>query len=133
MKEFKLEIITPYGQVFSGNAISLVARTTVGDTCILASHTDYVGNIDIGTVKVKTAQFEKYASCVGGFISVSSGNARIIATTFEFSDEIDVKRAENAKEKAEKIISNSNDEKQIKLAEYKLKRALNRISVSKKI
>lgn len=133
MKEFKLEIITPYGQVFSGNALSLVLRTTVGDTCILASHTDYVGNIDVGAVKVKTAQFEKYASCVGGFVSVSSGSVRLIATTFEFSDEIDIKRAEKAREKAEKIISSSNDDKQIKLAEFKLKRALNRISVSKKL
>lgn len=132
MKKFNLEIITPDGPKFSGEVLSVVARTTCGDVCILASHTDYVANIDFGTVKIKTADFEKLASCIGGFIRVSNGFVRIFATTFEFADQIDVLRAENAKEKAEAVISASQDEKQIKLAKLKLKRALNRLSVSKK-
>ena len=133
MKDFSLEVITPDGLIYSGNVNSVVVRTTVGDVCILASHSDYVGNIDMGSVKIKTDEFEKYASCIGGFLSVSAGRAKIIATTFEFADEIDVKRAEAAKEKAEKVLAASKDEHQLKLAELKLKRALNRLSVSKKI
>lgn len=133
MKEFNLEIITPDGPEFSGEVFSVVARTTVGDVCILASHIDYVANIDIGTVKIKNAEGEKVASCIGGFISVSGGNVKIIATTFEFAEDIDVKRAEKAKEKAENILKNSKDDNAVKIAELKLKRAMNRLAVSKKV
>jgi len=133
MKEFNLEIITPDGPEFSGSVFSVVVRTTVGDVCILASHIDYVANIDVGTVKIKNTDGEKIASCIGGFISVSNGNVKIIATTFEFAEDIDIKRAEKAKEKAEKVLQNSRDDKALKIAELKLKRALNRLSVSKKL
>ncbi len=132
MKEFSLDIITPDGLLFSGEALSVVARTTVGDVCILASHSDYVGNIDFGSVKIKTAEFEKYASCIGGFLSVNGGKVKIVATTFEFAEDIDVERAEGARAKAERALSSSTDEHQLKIAELKLKRALNRLSVSKK-
>jgi len=133
MKNFPLQIITPDGVDFEGDVLSVVARTTCGDVCILASHTDYVASIDYGFVKVKEENAERYASCIGGFISVSSGKATIIATTFEFADEIDVKRAEKAKEKATQIIESAEDELAIKMAQLKLKRALNRLSVSKRI
>lgn len=132
MREFSLDIITPDGIEFSDKVLSVVARTTSGDVCILAGHADYVGNIDMGTVKIKTEKFEKFASCIGGFISVSNSSAKIVATTFEFAEDIDVERAKNAKEKAENIIKNANNEHQLKIAELKLKRALNRLSVSNK-
>ena len=54
----------------------------------------------------------------------------LVATTFEFADEIDVKRAILAKEKAEEAISRSNDDKMIMLAKAKLARAINRINVA---
>ena len=70
---------------------------------------------------------EKYGACAGGFISVSDGEARIVATTFEFAEDIDVERAKVAKEKAQNKL---NSDKTSKIAEIKLKKALLRLEVS---
>ena len=133
MMEFKLEIITPDGPFYDGMAESLLVRTATGDVCILARHTDYLTTIDFGSVKIKNSSGERFASVMGGFLTVTDGAVKIIATTAEFAEDIDVSRAEKAKEKAEAIIKNKESDKDIALAELKLKRALNRISVSKKV
>ena len=133
MKEFKLEIITPDGPFFCGSVFSLLARTPLGDVCILANHADYLTAIEFGNVKIKDKSGERYASVMGGFLSVTNGEATIIATTAEYAEDIDVKRAERAKARAEEIIKNKQSDKDVALAELKLKRALNRLSVSKKV
>lgn len=127
MNTFNLKIVTLDGIEFEGDVISVVARTTSGDVCILKGHADYVAPIEVGKVKLKDETGEKTGACAGGFLSVSGGNARIVATTFEFSEDIDVDRAVKAKEKAEnKLKENKNS----KIAEIKLKKALLRLDIS---
>lgn len=131
MRNFPVSIYTPNGAKFDGEAQSLIVRSVCGDVCILAGHIDYVTTIEVGKVKIKTETEERVASCSGGFLTVKNGEAKLVATTFEFSDEIDVARAEAAKEKAQKRIDAAQSDKDLRLAELKLKRALNRINVSK--
>ena len=100
--------------------------------CILYNHTNYVGAIDIGKVKIKTEAGIKEAACAGGFLSVTDNKVRLVATTFEFADEIDVERAKKAKEKAEEKLRNKKTDAEFKMAEYKLKRALLRLDISSK-
>ena len=61
---------------------------------------------------------------------MKSGNVRVVATTFEFADEIDKKRAERARERAEALLSAAKDERESKIAKAKLTRALTRIEAS---
>lgn len=127
MNTFNLKIVTLDGIEFDGDVISVVARTTSGDVCILKGHTNYVAPIEVGKVKIKDETGEKLGACAGGFLSVSDNQARIVATTFEFSEDIDKDRAAKAKEKAEiKLKENKNS----KMAEIKLKKALLRLEVS---
>ena len=70
------------------------------------------------------------AAVSGGFILVSKGETKVVATTFEFSDEIDVERANRAKQKAEEALKNAKDDKSIELAKAKLLRAISRINVA---
>ncbi len=130
MSTFDLKVITLDGVMFDGEAESIIARTSVGDVCILARHSNYVGTIEIGKVRIKTESGVKEAACAGGFLSFSDNKARLVATTFEFADDIDVKRAERAKQKAEEILSKDNSDKEYKMAEIKLKKALLRLNVS---
>ena len=133
MKEFFLEIVTPEGTVFSGNAESLLVRTSEGDVEIMAGHTDYFAAIGIGIAKLKTAEATRPASCAGGLLSVVGGQVSLAATTFEFAESIDIQRAKAAKETAEQKISSAKDERTIRLAKAKLARALNRINASELI
>ena len=61
---------------------------------------------------------------------MTGGKVRLCAITFEFADQIDLKRAEAAKEKAEKAVKSANDDRAERLAKAKLARAASRIKVA---
>ena len=130
MREFNLQIATPDGLVFDGNAESVLVRTDGGDVEIMAGHADYFAPVGIGISKVKTGGTVKPASCAGGFIYVSGGEVKLVTTTFEFSEDIDLDRAKLAKERAEESISSTSDDKIIRIAKAKLARAINRINAA---
>ena len=130
MKEFHLQIVTPDGIEFDGVAESLLVKCETGDVEILAGHTDFFASVDVGRARIKTKDASQTASCAGGFLSVSGGEVRLVNTTFEFADEIDVERAYASKEKATAAIERAKDERTVKLAKAKLLRALNRIRVA---
>ena len=132
MRTFHLEIVTPDGLVFDGEAESLLVHTTEGDVEILRGHMDYIAAIDVGRARVLADGQSKTASCAGGFLSVSAGAVRLVAVTFEFAEDIDEKRALAAKERAETAIANAKDRQAKKIAEAKLMRALNRLRIAKK-
>ena len=129
MRAFPLEIVTPDGLEFSGQAESLLVHTSDGDVELLASHADFLGSLGIGRARIIVDGKSRLASVAGGFISAKNGRVKVVATTFEFADDIDLERAEAAKAKAEEIIRASKDAREYTLAEARLKRALNRINV----
>lgn len=132
MNEFELQIVTPDGLLFSGNAKKIILRTSEGDVGILPRHSDYVAPLAIGLARVFTDEGERTAACSGGMVTVSSGVVRVVASTFEWSENIDIERAKRAKEKAEARLSNTKSEDyEHRLAEIKLKKSLARLSVAK--
>ena len=130
MKEFHLQIATPDGIRFDSMAESLLVKCEMGDVEIMAGHADLFSSLGIGRARIKTKDGERLASCAGGFLTVASGEVRMIATTFEFTDEIDLNRAMAAKADAEEAIKSSRDELAVEKAKLKLSRALNRIKVA---
>ena len=131
MREFSLRIITPDGPAFEGLVESVIVRSTEGDVCFLYGHTDYVTTIEYGRVKITQNGVGRYAACMGGFASVSDGKVNIVATTFEYADEIDIERAQKAKIRAQERMDKAQNDKELRLAEIKLSRALNRMAVAK--
>lgn len=132
MSSFRLQIVTPDGSLFDGQAEALRLRTSEGYVSIRAGHVDYIAALDVGMVSVTKDGTTRDAACGGGFISVEKGEVRLVATTFEYADEIDVERAESAKKRAEERIAQAQEERDIALAKAKLSRALNRIDVAEK-
>ena len=131
MKTFHLEIVTPDGTAFDGVAESLLVRTDMGDVEILAGHADFVSALAIGRTRIRYDDgSERFASSSGGFITVTRDGVKLVATTFEFADEIDINRAKEAAERAERAISSARDERDVKLAKAKLARATNRINIA---
>ena len=123
MNTFHLQIVTPDGLMFDGDAEKLLVRTTEGDVGIMSGHCDYVTPVDTGVARVTTNGGVRTAACSGG-----KGTVRLVASTFEWSEDIDVERALRAKEAAEKKIKEASDYEE-RAAEIKLKRALTRIRV----
>lgn len=130
MKEFHLEILTPDGLAFEGMVESLLVHAVDGDVEFLAGHVDYITTLDIGRARIKIAGKDKFASVSGGFVMVSSNEVKLVATTFEFAENIDIERARNAKARAKDILASSKDNKAIEVARLKLQRAISRIQVA---
>ena len=127
----KLHIVTPEGCVFSDDVRSVIVRTTEGDVGILKNHTNYVAVIAYGMLKITdTEGHARIAACMNGFVSAEAEQVRVIVTTFEFADEIDINRANLAKEKAEESLKSAKEERDIAIAKAKLLRAIARIDVA---
>lgn len=130
MKPFHIEIVTPDGLIYDGQAESVLVRTPEGDVEILANHTDYLATLATGRARLVINGEKRFASVNGGFLSVKGGEVKLVAITFEFADQIDIKRAELAKEKAEEYIKSAKNDEQIDIAKSKLLRAMSRIKVA---
>lgn len=131
MTPFNLKIVTPDGLIYDGEADEVIVRTIGGDVAILARHIDYVAPLGMGRAVVVSGDQRRTAACIGGMLSVSGGEVTLVATTFEWSDQIDVDRAQRSYERADKILRNSeSSERDIALAEARLHRALVRKSVA---
>ncbi len=130
MREFHLKIATPDGLIFDGNAEGILVRTDSGDVEIMAGHEDYFAILGTGRAKLTVGGSERIAASSGGFISVKRGECNMVATTFEFADEIDLNRARLAKENAERALERATSDREILLAKAKLQRANCRIGVA---
>ena len=127
MATFHLQIVTPDRMVYDGQAERVIVRTLRGDVCILARHIDYAAPLGIGEARVTDAEgATRVAVC--SMIGVDGGEVRIMATTFEWADDIDLERAQRAqKEALERLESLKLEDRDFSIAEAKLKRALARI------
>lgn len=130
-KEFLLEIVTPEHVFFSGNAERVIVRTVAGDMCVLVNHEPYVCPLDVGKMKVVYDGKERYAVVSQGFIKVQKDKTTILTDTAEWADEIDIKRAEEAKERAKERLESKNSTIDIDRAELALRKAIQRIDVAK--
>lgn len=131
MATFHLQISTPDCLVFDGQAERIILRTVGGDVCILAHHIDYAAPLGIGEGSVTDAEgVTRKAAVNGGMLSVAGGVVRVIATTFEWADEIDLARAEQAEADARRQLEAlSREDRSFSVAEARLKRAITRIHV----
>ena len=131
MSSFPLKIVTPDGLIFDGEAEKIIVRTTSGDIAIMARHVNYVAPLGMGRAVIVHGGQRRTAACIGGMLSVVDGSVTLVPTTFEWSDKIDVARAEASYQKADRILKDqSSTHTDLQLAEAKLRRALIRKNVA---
>jgi len=131
MTAFSLKIVTPDGIKFDGQVEELVVRTTTGDLGIQAGHINCVAPLGMGEAMIIVDGQKRYGACIGGLVSVMDGSAKVVATTFEWAEEIDVSRAAASEARAREMISQKNQSiTDLRMAEARLKRALVRRGVA---
>ena len=131
MNTFKLQIGTPDGLLFEGEVERVVCRSITGDLAILAGHINYCTALGMGEAHVVLPDgTRRNAACIGGMLSVMDGECHLLATTWEWQEDIDRARAEEAKARAQARLSESDiSEQEYKIFQAKLQRALVRLSV----
>jgi len=130
---FHLRVVSLDGVEFKGDVQSVCCRAIDGDVAILANHTNYITAVGMGTAKIVMDDgTEKEAACIGGMLSMIDNQCSLIVTTWEWKEEIDVDRAELAKERAEEALKDLDmTDKDYKIASAKLKRSLVRLDTAK--
>ncbi len=130
---FELEIVAADGIKFKGEAERIVVRSAVGDVAILPRHIDYVTTIAMGEARITAEGVTKKAACIGGLLAVTGGKVRLVPTSFEWKEDIDMERTERSIYKAKAVLDDPKDRSKadIALAEARLKRALVRQNVGK--
>jgi F-type H+-transporting ATPase subunit epsilon len=130
MSTFHLQVVTPDGCAFDGEAERVVCRTIAGDVCILARHSNYCTALGMGEAHIVADGKSHRAACMGGMLSVMNGEARLVATTWEWAEDIDQARAEASKKRAEEVLKQKNlDQRDYEMAQARLRRALVRTSI----
>ena len=132
MTPFPLKIVTPDGLLFDGEAEEILVRTTSGDAAILAGHINYVAPLGMGRAVIIAGGIRRTAACIGGMLSVLNGQVRLVATTWEWAEDIDKARAESARKRAEESLAKATEKTARAMAEARLRRALVRLRVAGK-
>lgn len=130
MAKFMLEIVTPVRVFYKGEADMIIVRGIEGELGILNDHEPFVTPLQIGKVKIKVDGQFKSAALSQGYIQVLDGKVVILSDTAEWPEEIDVERAEKARERAKKRLELKQEDLDILRAEIALKKATLRIGLT---
>ena len=135
-KLFKINIVTPNGLIYSHRGSSVSMRAIDGDRQILYNHLPILTPLTVGEVRVQRGadvdHKVDYIAVSGGIIEFANNVATIIADNAERARNIDLSRAEAAKQRAEALIKEAkekHDEQLLERAQIALRRAVNRIHV----
>jgi len=130
MAKMHLDIVTPDRQLVSEDVTMVIVRAIDGEAGILPGHAPLILALGISPLRYFKEDNEFLVSICGGVIQVENDQVTVLATCAECCDDIDVKRAEAAKERAEDRLKNLNGEIDARRAELALQRALTRLQVA---
>lgn len=131
MNTFLLEIVTPDHLVFSKQVSSLTVRGYDGELGILPGHIPLVTPLAVAPLTFKEGHTSTTIAVHGGFLEVRKEKVTVLAESAELAAEIDVERARASRERAQRRLARSRQDKvDHHRAELALQRALTRIKVS---
>jgi F-type H+-transporting ATPase subunit epsilon len=129
---FKLEIVTPEKMVVRDVAEEMQIPGKDGYLGILPGHAPLITELAVGEITYRKENHTHRLSVAWGFAEVLPDKVTILAETAERAEEIDGKRAEEAKQRAESHLAKCNTEEEFKRAAGDLKRADTRLEVASK-
>ena len=125
---FKLKVVTPERVFYEGDAAMVELSTSEGDIGVYANHIPMTAIVAPGVLKIHEGSDVRKAALHAGFIQVLPEEITIMAEVIEWPDAIDVKRAEEARIRAERRLKEHSAESDVLRAKLALKRALTRLS-----
>jgi len=127
-KLFNLKIFTPEREFFSGDVEALTADAPDGSVMVLADHAPFIMPVSIGNIGIK--QDGKWETSVNseGFMEVRREGVLIFVQACEHPDEIDTRRAEEARRRAEEHLRQKQSMSEYKQSKIALARAMARLA-----
>jgi len=126
-EKLRLEIATPDHLVLTEGVDEVILPSVEGYMGVRPGHAPLLAALDVGEIIYRIGSEQKYLACSGGFAEVLSDSVSILAETAEPAEEIDLDRAQRARDRAESRIKAANPADDFGRAEIALKRAVSRI------
>lgn len=128
-KTMRLDILTPERTVCCVEVDMVIARAVDGEVGILYNHAPLVVALDIAPLRYKIGDEEHFVAVCNGFMEVRDNRISVMAPCAENEEEIDVRRAAEAKARAEERLAHKADI-DVSRAEIALQRALMRLKIA---
>lgn len=130
-EKLTLDIVTPYGHVFTDEVDEIVAVGTEGEFGVLPDHAPFLTTLEIGMLTIKNGGKSRYFFINSGYAEVGPDKVTVLADSAEKSEDIDTERAIEAKKRAEDRISQDTKFDEAR-ATTSLKRSVMRSQVAQK-
>ena len=129
-EKFKLTIVTPDREFFNEEADMVEFNTTEGEIGVYAGHAPLTVIVKPGVLAITQGDTVRNAALHAGFVQILPQEITILAEIIEWPQEIDAKRAEAAKQRAEGRIAERNANIDLDRAQAALMRAIARINAA---
>ena len=96
-----VEVVSPESVLYSGEGEMVVCRTADGDIAFLPGHAPLLGALGVAKVRVILPAGEQAIAVHAGFVEVSNNRVVVLSDVAELPEQIDLPRAQAAKERAE--------------------------------
>jgi len=133
MAKLNVEIVTGERVVFSEQDVDMVVAPGADGTLgILPMHAPLITLLDTGELRIKKGAAEQSILVFGGFMEVTPDKVIVLADTAERAEEIDVARAEAARQRAEVSVANRQETVDLAASAAELRRANLRLKVGQR-
>ncbi|TYO97651.1 ATP synthase F1 subcomplex epsilon subunit [Geothermobacter ehrlichii] len=128
-----LQLVTPYKRVLSAEVDEVTAPGSIGELGVLPGHTPLLTTLKIGELSYRQGNETYHVAVNWGYLEVENDKVNVLVETAEPADEIDLGRAKAALGRAEEALKKlSSEDKEFKVMEAALERAMIRIQVAGK-
>ncbi len=122
-----LEIVTPDRKLLSEDVEYVAAPGVSGEFGVLPNHIPFLSALGIGSLYFKQNGKRYYVFISGGFAEVNPDKVSVLAEIAEKAEEIDLEKARNAREKAEKRLAEQQDKEAYARAQAAIAHSMHRI------
>ncbi|MDC7287868.1 ATP synthase F1 subunit epsilon [Blautia schinkii] len=130
---FGLEIYASNKLVYAGRARKLVLPAVDGEQALLAHHANIVAAVVPGEIRFESEDgVQSIMAVSNGFVEMVNNRAKLFCLTVERPEEIDIRRAEEARERAEEQLRQKQSIQEYHMNQMALARAMTRLRVTRK-
>jgi F-type H+-transporting ATPase subunit epsilon len=106
----KLEIVTPERLVFDETVDGVTLPGSEGELGVLPHHAPLVSTLGVGELHIRSGGSEDWFAIVGGFVQVLPDKVVVMAATADLASEIDLEKAQAARQDAERALESGYNE-----------------------
>ncbi len=133
MDKVELRIVTPERLVFSESVDEVVLPGEDGYLGVRPGHAPLLARLQIGEVSFTVGGKQRFMAVSGGYAEILRERVSVLAETAEPAEDIDLERAQRAQQSAQQLLDGNASDHELRLANVKLRRAVNRISTASRV